>query len=95
MQKARRNLEEIALPLAQPIVVGLSGGADSVALAVLLSEEGYQLELVHINFQLRERGNNRDQRFVEELVATQFPTHSLHIYTEDTQAYAQRYHLSP
>lgn len=33
--------------------MGLSGGADSVALAHLLYSEGYKLLFVHINFHLR------------------------------------------
>jgi tRNA(Ile)-lysidine synthase len=37
----------------QPVIVGLSGGADSVCLLVLLHDAGFQVEAAHLNHQLR------------------------------------------
>lgn len=49
------------------IVVGVSGGADSVALLRILTDLGYGCRAVHCNFHLRGCESDRDQNFVEEL----------------------------
>ena len=49
------------------ILVGLSGGADSVALLLLLREAGYEVEAAHCNFQLRGAESERDEEFVVRL----------------------------
>ena len=49
------------------ILVGLSGGADSVALLVCLDELGYNVSAMHINHNLRGKESNRDERFCIEL----------------------------
>lgn len=48
------------------IVVGLSGGADSVALTHSLKEMGCKLVACHINHCLRGEESNRDEAFVKE-----------------------------
>lgn len=50
-----------------PIVVAVSGGADSVALLAALNEEGYECVAAHCNFHLRGEESLRDMRFVENL----------------------------
>lgn len=55
------------------VAVGVSGGADSVALLRFLSSlTEYRLQLVvcHVNHGLRGEESDRDQRFVEELAAS-------------------------
>ena len=49
------------------ILVGLSGGADSVALLVCLNELGYNVSAMHINHNLRGEESDRDERFCVEL----------------------------
>ena len=51
------------------VLVGVSGGADSVALLYLLRACGYACEAAHCNFHLRGDESMRDQHFVEELCA--------------------------
>lgn len=51
------------------VLVGLSGGADSVALLRLLGSLGYECVAVHCNFHLRGEESDRDQKFVERLCA--------------------------
>lgn len=57
------------LPQGSTVVLGLSGGADSVALADLLyrfqSDLGFTLTAAHLNHGLRGEEADRDQRFVE------------------------------
>ena len=52
------------------ILVGVSGGADSVALLRILLSAGYNCVAVHCNFHLRGEESNRDQMFVEHLCAS-------------------------
>lgn len=64
----RRTLgERLQLRADLPIVVAVSGGADSVALLAVLCELGYQCVAAHCNFHLRGDESTRDMRFVEDL----------------------------
>ncbi|MBO7068512.1 MAG: tRNA lysidine(34) synthetase TilS [Bacteroidaceae bacterium] len=49
------------------ILVGVSGGADSVALLFILKELGYQIKALHCNFHLRQEESDRDEEFVTDL----------------------------
>ena len=51
------------------IVVGLSGGADSVALLLVLHELGYDCVAAHCNFHLRGEESMRDERFCRDICA--------------------------
>lgn len=44
-------------------IVGLSGGADSVALLLILKELGYCVEAAHCNFHLRGKESQRDEEY--------------------------------
>ena len=73
-------------------IVALSGGADSVALLLLLHEAGYRIEVAHCNFHLRGAESDRDEIFCEELCASRsIPFHRAHF---DTQTYAELHHVS-
>lgn len=48
------------------VMVGLSGGADSVSLALCLKELGYDVCCVHVNHCLRGEESDRDERFCRE-----------------------------
>lgn len=73
-------------------LVALSGGADSVALLLVLGELGYDIEAVHCNFHLRGEEANRDEAFVKNLCqAKEVPLHIVHF---DTREYASLHHLS-
>lgn len=50
-----------------PVVVAVSGGADSVALLSVLVESGYDCTAAHCNFHLRGDESTRDMRHVERL----------------------------
>lgn len=49
------------------ILVGLSGGADSVALLLILNELGYKCIATHCNFHLRGEESNRDEKFCVDI----------------------------
>lgn len=51
------------------ILIALSGGADSVALLLLLNELGYNTRALHCNFHLRGQESDRDEAFVRHLCA--------------------------
>ena len=75
-------------PKPARILVGLSGGADSVALLLLLREAGYEVEAAHCNFQLRGAESLRDEEFVVRLCEENgIPLHRVHF---DTQQEARR-----
>lgn len=51
------------------LLAGLSGGADSVALLLLLLDAGAQVTAVHVNHGLRGAASDGDEAFVRELCA--------------------------
>ena len=48
-------------------IVALSGGADSVALLLLLKEGGFNVHAAHCNFLLRGSESDRDEAFCVDL----------------------------
>ena len=73
-------------------LVGLSGGADSVALLLILRELGYRIEAAHCNFKLRGAESDRDESFVRNLCSKQnVPLHVIHF---DTKEYAVLHKVS-
>ena len=74
------------------VIVALSGGADSVALLLLLGELGYTCEAAHCNFHLRGEESDRDERFVRHLCEERhIPLHVVHF---DTARHAAGQHVS-
>lgn len=74
------------------VVVGLSGGPDSVCLARMLHELGYEVVAVHCNFHLRGEESMRDERFVKALCQQWGWT--LFKKDFDTAQYAQKHKMS-
>lgn len=73
-------------------LVALSGGADSVALLLLLLDMGYRVEAVHCNFHLRGEESDRDEDFVRTLCESKnVPLHLAHF---DTREYASLHKVS-
>lgn len=49
------------------VIIGLSGGPDSVCLAMILHRLGYEVIAVHCNFHLRDEESRRDELFATAL----------------------------
>ena len=47
-----------------PVLVAVSGGADSIALLIVLQQLGYSIQALHCNFHLRGEESDRDENFV-------------------------------
>lgn len=62
----RENL----LRAGAPVLVALSGGADSVALLAVLEALGFECRAAHCNFHLRGEESQRDMRHAEHIAAT-------------------------
>ena len=74
------------------VVVGLSGGPDSVCLARMLDSLGYEVVAVHCNFHLRGEESIRDEQFVTNLC--QQRGWKLYRTDFDTEAYARQQGIS-
>lgn len=81
------------------VLVCVSGGADSVALLDVLLRGGYECVVAHCNFNLRNQESDRDEQFVQQLVAQYNNTNpltqiKLFIKHFDTRSYATTNHIS-
>lgn len=85
-------LQEIKQVLSayDTVIVGLSGGADSMALMTLLSEtQCVKIVAAHCNFHLRGEESDRDQRFVEQIMRQRWSEHKLEVKDFDTTSYSK------
>ncbi|MGN0283070.1 MAG: tRNA lysidine(34) synthetase TilS [Prevotella sp.] len=75
------------LDKAKLYLVAVSGGADSVALLLMMHDKGYRIEAVHCNFHLRGSEADRDEQFVVDLCKRLgVKLHRVHF---DTREYAE------
>lgn len=73
-------------------LVALSGGADSVALLLVLKELGYDIEAIHCNFHLRGEESDRDELFCSDLCESiGVKLHKVHF---DTRSFAALHGIS-
>lgn len=73
-------------------IVALSGGADSVALLLIMKALGYDVEAAHCNFHLRGKESERDEIFCVSLCESLgIILHRIHF---DTLTYAQLHKVS-
>lgn len=74
------------------LLLAISGGADSVALALLLKEGGYNFEMAHCNFNLRGEESDADEYFVK-ILSKKLDVH-YHTKTFNTNEYASKNKIS-
>lgn len=72
---------------SKPVLVALSGGADSVALLDVLQRAGFTCIAAHCNFHLRGEESTRDEQFVRSLCAQM--NVPLEVACFDTHTYAR------
>ena len=93
LDKIRADIEEHKLLSSdKPVLVGLSGGADSVALLAVLVRLGYVCVALHCNFHLRGEESDRDEAFSRSFSSRL----NVPFYKQDfdTRAYASQKHIS-
>ena len=80
------------LDKSKPVLVAVSGGADSVSLLDVLMRAGYKCIAAHCNFHLRGAESDRDEAFVRELCQTMGV--ELIVTDFDTLSYARAHNAS-
>jgi len=92
-RKVAQFIREQNLPtIGTRLIVGVSGGSDSVALLHILHCMGYQCFVAHCNFQLRGEESKEDELFVFRLTQ-QMKVPFYHV-SFDTQEYAEKKAIS-
>lgn len=59
--------ERFSEPLNGKVVIGVSGGADSMCLLYLLHRSDIETVVVHCNYQMRGKSSDQDQQLVEKI----------------------------
>jgi tRNA(Ile)-lysidine synthase len=89
----KRNIETNSLlTLGKPVIVGFSGGSDSVSLLYILNFLGFSCIAAHCNFHLRKQESDRDETFCENFaknLKVKFLKSDF-----DTETYAKKWHIS-
>lgn len=80
------------LEKGKPVLVAISGGADSVALLDVLLRAGFTCIAAHCNFHLRGAESDRDEKYVQELCEKMSVT--LCVKHFETSKYAEERHIS-
>ncbi|QEK51838.1 tRNA lysidine(34) synthetase TilS [Pedobacter aquae] len=74
------------------VLLAVSGGKDSVAMAHLFKQANFSFAIAHCNFQLRGTESDRDEQFVAQLAKTlEVP---FHVTSFNTLAYADEHKIS-
>jgi tRNA(Ile)-lysidine synthase len=84
----KKKLAVLGVPVSSSILVGVSGGVDSMALLVVLSKLGYSVTAAHVNFNLRDVESLNDALFVKQWCEEQGISH--YELSQDTKAYVAR-----
>ncbi|SHL50638.1 tRNA(Ile)-lysidine synthase [Chitinophaga jiangningensis] len=84
--------EHLLFDPSQKILLAVSGGVDSMVMACLFKEAGFNAGIAHCNFQLRDEESVRDESFVRELAGRlELPFHETRF---DTTEYVATHKVS-
>ena len=84
--------KHLCLDINRPILIGLSGGADSVALLHVMHNLGYKCIALHCNFHLRGEESERDHSFAHTFAQSlNVEFYDIHF---DTEEFASKNNLS-
>ncbi len=84
--------EQHLIPDGATVLLAVSGGRDSVAMADLFRRAGIPFEIAHCNFNLRPGDCDRDEAFVRQLADSYGVT--CHVARFDTRAFAAEHGMS-
>ena len=84
--------KEDILDKSDKLLLAVSGGADSMVMATLFYQSGFNIELAHCNFNLRGEESDEDQQFVEDFA--QQKDIVIHCKSFDTEAVAKAQGIS-
>lgn len=82
----KKSLAALGVPPAARILVGVSGGVDSMVLLYVLRQLQYQVSASHVNFNLRGEESHNDALFVRQWCEGQ--DISSYLLSQDTKDYA-------
>lgn len=87
-----QQLQRAGITTDTAILVGVSGGMDSMVLLSVLSENGFQVTAAHVNYRLRGKDSDEDALLVERFCREHGIPFFLH--ESDIKAYALRLNLN-
>ena len=76
----------------QQVLLAVSGGIDSMAMAYLFRKAKFNFAIAHCNFQLRGKASDEDQLLVEEMANTYLTPFYLKSF--ETEEYAKKHGIS-
>lgn len=88
----RKSLDKLGVSGSSRILIGVSGGMDSMVLLSVLHSLHYHCTASHVNFQLRGRESDDDEASVREWCGKNNISYISH--TADTHAYAVKHNLN-
>ncbi|MCK9561660.1 MAG: tRNA lysidine(34) synthetase TilS [Bacteroidales bacterium] len=94
LEKTQQTIEthDLCSKIHDSIIVGVSGGVDSIVLTLLLQSLGYSIAIAHCNFNLRDAESDEDEMFVRDFAKKhQIPLFVQHFNTVE---YAQQNGIS-
>ncbi|PIF01474.1 MAG: tRNA lysidine(34) synthetase TilS [Paludibacter sp.] len=91
LEKIKKNINNL-IKGKSPIIIGVSGGIDSMVLLDVLYRLGYSIVVAHVNFKLRGKDSDSDEIFVSKMAKKmRLPIEKIHF---NTQEYSKKNHIS-
>ena len=84
----KKSLTALGVQVSSRLLVGVSGGVDSMVLLVVLHKLGYPVSAAHVNFNLRGVESHNDALFVKQWCEDQGISH--YELSQDTRAYVSK-----
>ncbi|MGB3077453.1 MAG: tRNA lysidine(34) synthetase TilS, partial [Saprospiraceae bacterium] len=91
-QKVRKKLGDLGIKPASRLLVGVSGGVDSMVLLAIMKELNFNPTAAHVNFQLRDKESDEDASLVRSWCREQNIPYLE--YVADTKQYAAIHKLN-
>ena len=92
MNKSAQEIINQYIGPDETVIIGVSGGPDSVYLLLQTLSRTHNVIVAHVNHKTRGRANTLDQRFVEGLAKNHNLTFELHTVTEQQSGNQEQYY---